>query len=306
MRQRNVLRHRAGTVGMYLALLVCIGLIAGCANYSGSIRSADEADKYESLDKDIDTKRFRLLAKPETFLLQWFQDKKKRQIVIPKEWLAPQEEKEKEKGNYVTSFNYSEEVTSFLIGDGRAGLHMSSYDSMARGSAQAGAGRDVFLVFDPQFCKVSKGLVDLGVTKKRVRYMGCFSAEFSHFLLADIDEDGLIDVGIIRESMKCYEYQDEFEMKEGIEGPIYEQSPVQWYVMRENQFRHQGIYDGSIPKRYSELPLIEMWMSPVDFAAYMTWESYDPAKWRRVSGERAAYMPTYRMKLIEEDRKEKL
>ena len=47
-----------------------------------------------------------------------------------------------------TSFVFDEDVTACPIWDELIGIHVSSCAIQAQGSAQAAAGRDVFLVFD--------------------------------------------------------------------------------------------------------------------------------------------------------------
>jgi hypothetical protein len=79
----------------------------------------------------------------------------------------------------------------FAIGDGRTGLHISSYAVQVGGSAQAASGRDVFLIFDPKTLEVRKGGVRRGITKGRLTDRGCFAAKSEHYLIGDIHRDGL-------------------------------------------------------------------------------------------------------------------
>src|SRR5262245_57894895 len=71
-------------------------------------------------------------------------------VAVPKEWLEPARVREDEEESYVGSLEWGKPVTAFPLGDGRLGLHLSSYTIAREGSAQAAAGRDLFLVHDPR------------------------------------------------------------------------------------------------------------------------------------------------------------
>ena len=105
----------------------------------------------------------------------------------------------------MSSFSYHRNVTSFDLGDGRIGIHVSSYEVQQDGSAQAAAGRDAFLVLEPGSGNLHAGLINLGITKARERAGGCFAASHSGFLLSDINGDGLLDIGVAREELTCQE-----------------------------------------------------------------------------------------------------
>lgn len=116
---------------------------------------------------EISTGQLKLLTRPRGYLLQFVSNGKTKQVAIPREWLVPpQEEKEEEEGAYVSSFNYDTQVQSFPIGNGRIGLHLSSYDFAREGTSHAAAGRDVFLVFDPMSLKIFQGGLRSGITKR--------------------------------------------------------------------------------------------------------------------------------------------
>ena len=102
-------------------------------------------------------------------MLQFVSNGNTGRVPIPRDWLIPPQEGKDEEVNCVSSFHYDMEVSSFPIGNGRMGLHISSYAIQEEGSAQAAAGRDVFLIFDPASSDVFRGRIDRGVTKERVR-----------------------------------------------------------------------------------------------------------------------------------------
>jgi hypothetical protein len=239
----------------------------------------------------VNTSQFVLLSTDGKFVLQFDARGAKKRTSVPREWLVPPGEERKEASNYVSSFKYDRRITAFALGNGKLGLHLSSFDLLQGGSAQAGAGRDVFLVFDPDASIVQRGLMGLGVTKQRVREDGCFSARTAHFLLADTNKDGITDIGLVRELIECRTAQ-----------PVYSQHPVQWYVFSDGQWRMNLAFGGVLPPHPAALPLIGMDLSPVDFVGYGYWKSHDPTRWRSKSLETAPYQPPYRSTLIRSPR----
>jgi hypothetical protein len=206
---------------------------------------------------------------------------------VPREWLIPPQEEKDEAESAVSSFHYDHQVTSFPIGNGKIGIHLSSYDIMPAGSMQGAAGRDVFLIYDPATGALSSGHVDLGITKERFRADGCFSAQMAHFLISDINQDGFADIGIVKEEIRCPEGED------STEGPFYVQHAIHWYQYTSSGWVREA-EDAGWPDRYTELPLIGMDISPVDFVGQVVWRSPDPSAW----GNPHLYVPEYRKKLI--------
>lgn len=238
------------------------------------------------------TDQFRLLTRPKGFLLQFVSNGKTKQIGIPRDWLIPPQEEKDEEFNYVGSFQYDREITSFPVGNGEIGLHVSSYDVAREGTSHAAAGRDVFLIFDPASLALTNGGISRGVTKWRVRSEGCLGAAAEHYLLADIDSDGLIDVGVIKDEIECVDRYDQAEDKEWKE-PRYKQYPATWYVLRGNAWQLESSYAGKIPSSAIELPLIGMAASDVDDVPLGMWRSFDPSKRLELDGPPPAYIPPY-------------
>lgn len=173
--------------------LLAIGISTACVALSlASLASG-------SLDGD----QFVLIMADGKFAVQFDSRGKKKQISVPREWLVPPSDEKEDESRYVSSFNYDRRITAFALGNGKMGLHLSSFELLRGGSAQAAAGRDVFLVFDPDASAVQRGLMTLGITKGRVREDGCFSARTAHFLLADINKDGILDLGVVTELIEC-------------------------------------------------------------------------------------------------------
>lgn len=225
------------------------------------------------------TDQFKLLTRPRDFALQFVSKGKTKQIAVPREWLIPpQEEKEEEEGAYVSSFNFGRQVTSFPIGNGKIGLHVSSFAVQTQGSAQAAAGRDVFLLFDPGSSALFRGGIERGTTKERVRYIGCFSAKAERYYLADVDGDGLTDIGVVQEELECLQSKKRQDV-DMIVGPFYRQESVAWYVFKGNAWKLEPSFSGKFPEHYQELPLIGIDRSPVDYVGCNLFKTCDRAKW---------------------------
>ena len=173
----------------------------------------------------IDTSRFLLKFSKSNYLLM--DNLQNNHITLKKEFLINPDEEREEEYSYVSSFNLSEKVNSFDIGNGLIGIQISSFSSMTEGSAQAAAGRDIFLVYDPQKNVVNDKILEFGITKQRQRYMGCLSAKTSHFILADMDRNGLIDIGRIKEELKCEEISDPIRDMDVMTGPFFIQDSVE-------------------------------------------------------------------------------
>lgn len=208
----------------------------------------------------IETSRYTLTTTRTGFLLA-STDPPRGPISIPRGWLIPRDEEAAEEGDYVSSFKYAEKVTSFQIGDGRVGLQISSYDAQREGSAQAAAGRDVFLVLDPTRSRLYDPGLRLGVTRHRVRALGCIEASQSRFLLSDVNGDRRVDLGMIREEFVCR--VAERDGVETVEGPVYVDHPIRWYVFAGDGWKPEERFAGRSPAgSHLELPSAG---APVDF-----------------------------------------
>lgn len=216
-----------------------------------------------------DTVSFRLSeTEAETFLITPDSNK----IKIPKKWLFPLSALEQEEEMYVSSVNYQKTVTSFKINKKYIGLHLSSWDYMApgSGSAMAASGRDIFLIYDPSTHIIMPGITDLGVTKDRVRSMGCFFASFSSFYLGDINGDSQTDIGIIKEKIWCQEEYDEDRQLDLMTGPYYKKYKIVWLIFTDDKFERDSLYTGMQPENgIMKLPVPGLIKSPVEFVREM-------------------------------------
>lgn len=196
-----------------------------------------------------------------------------KKIKIPKAWLYPPKDVEKDHDSYVNSFNYLKPVTSFRIDKDLVGLHLSSWDSMppGSGSAMAGAGRDIFLVYSAKTRQIHPGILNLGITKARVRMMGCFGATFHNFIIGDVNNDGLTDIGVTQERIWCEEESVESRKIDSMKGPYYKEYPIEWYIFRGNTWERALEFDGIQPKNIiQKMPMAGLTKSPIDFVREIT------------------------------------
>ena len=205
----------------------------------------------------FDQESFRLIKTASGFLLR---ADGQADLVVPIEWLEPPAVVEEEKETYVSSLNWDEIVTSFPIGAGELGLHLSSYEIQEQGSAQAAAGRDLILRLDPANGSLHLGL-DLGLSKGRGRSAGCFRAHSHRIIVGDINCDGRLDIGVLDERLGC-ELDDNLVPTR----KYHRVGPRRWHVAEGNAWVHHPSHDEGLPcEGLRELPFIGMVKSPVDF-----------------------------------------
>jgi hypothetical protein len=226
----------------------------------------------------ISTAQFELLTVPHGFALQFSTNGKTTQVAIPRDWLVPPQEEKEEKDWYVSPFHYDQVISSFPIGNGQMGLHLSSYEIQKEGSAHGALGKDVFLIFDPASMQVFKGGLERGMTKGHVRDEGCFRAKAERYFLADVDGDGVTDIGVVKEELECFPTKDQQD-EDFMEGPFYRREPVVWYIFRNNNWKLEPSLSGKFPKHYQELPLIGIEITPVDYVGCDLWKTCDRTKW---------------------------
>jgi len=201
---------------------------------------------------DIGTMQLKLLSDSGRFRLQITEGDTLSQLSIPPDWLIPEENEEK---GYVSGYNYDDTLTAFRIGGRLTGIQLSSYDIQKEGSAQAAAGRDVFLVYNGQENQLYPGIINLGITKDRLRSAGTFYATNNIFLLADINCDGFKDIGIMKEDLQFSPLNQS-----------YIRYPPEWYIFKNNRWIHEADSSGIFPlQKIIKLPLIGLSKSPVDF-----------------------------------------
>jgi hypothetical protein len=284
--------------------------------FASSAPSLAQQDLAKDRAIAVSTHRFTLRREGDSFFLQPLPLAAKHPpIAIPTEWLIPprnSDDCEDEDTSPVDPFNYDRRVTSFPIGNGEIGLRISSFDAMTEGSMAAAAGKDVFLIYDPKLGKLRAGGFDLGITKERYRVDGCFRAQMAHLLIADVNQDGLVDIGVVKEEIWCPEIgEDEDDVSETqaaehkklpseltniVETHLYQQHTAAWYVYTPQGWKLDPEQAG-LPETYSELPLVGIVLTPVDFVGKLLWRSFDPKAWM----DHPLYVPTYREKLMAQE-----
>ncbi len=221
-------------------------------------------------------------------------------FALNQNWLIPPAELEEYQGMNTSAFEFDSIVTSFKINDNLTGLNLSSYDILAEGSAQSASGKDVFLILHSNGT-ISSGEISLGLTKSRSRSEGAFYSATTHFVLADVDSNGSIDIGVIKEEIYYNRetVQDSIEGEwEQIEGPFFKQEPVEWYQFNQNRWNKSNF--AILPDNVDDLPLIGLHFSPVDYVGHLQWNSYDPKAWSSENTDTInIYNPSYRTYMIE-------
>jgi hypothetical protein len=215
-----------------------------------------------------DTARFSLISVENGFALRDNRNTALAAVLVPRDALIPADEEQEAEEMYVKAFNYEERTTAFDIGDGRLGVHTSSYEIMREGSAGYAGGRDKFLIYDPRAGRVSAGGVAAGVTTERIRYADCFwAASHTRFVIADVNGDGLIDLGLQVEGLPCPASSDDAPASRSLDADVrYRKQPMRWFVLDGDRWVHRAALDGRRAADQHELPLIGRVMSSVDFA----------------------------------------
>ncbi len=189
-------------------------------------------------------------------------------IAVPRAWLEPEAARREDENTYVSSLEWGRPVTAFPLGDGRVGLHLSSYEIAKEGSAMAASGRDLFLLLDPATARLRLGLgVDAGLTKGRVRVGGCFAAWYHRLHLGDVDCDGRLDLGAVEERIDCTIPDEEDPSR----GPILQREPLRWFVLGEEGWRERPDLAGHLPCfGIRPFPPLGLEQGPVDWVLEMT------------------------------------
>jgi len=215
------------------------------------------------LPSTIETKMFKLTIEPGNKMAHLESGGQCTDIYFPQVWLKASFKK-KDMEKYVSLNKFDQQVTAFKITSNIIGFHLSSYEVQKSGSSQTAVGQDIFLVHIISNQTTFKGIDNLGATKRRQRLPGCFSATHSGFLLSDMDNDGNIDIGIMKEELICKRLKN--TEADVMEGPYYKQHPIRWYIFDKNGWVYYSMFDRRFPAMsYWELPLIGIMKSPIDY-----------------------------------------
>lgn len=242
-----------GLLGFRCAVLLALVTSAGSVHAAQDLWTGFDAASYELVE---DATGYRLTGGG------------REPIAVPREWLEPEAARKQDEEAYVSSLEWGRGVTAFALGDGRVGLHLSSYAIATEGSAQAAAGRDLFLIHNPATNRLGPGL-DLGETKGRVRVGGCFAAWYHRLQLGDVDCDGRLDLGVVEERIDCPGDGDDAETR--LLGPFRRTGELQWFVLGEEAWRESPTLAGRLPCfGMREFPPLGVAQNPVDWVLGMT------------------------------------
>jgi hypothetical protein len=202
------------------------------------------------------SQRFSLVQQADAY---WLRDAGGERHRVPSDWIVPAAEAALERESIVSSTAFGPDVQEFALGDGLIALRLASY-AIAGGSAQAAAGRDVFLLFDdgPRKALLDGGL-RLGITRSRVRLGGSqWRATSVRFYLGGSRGGAPTDLGVLQEQVRCG--------PGGHAGPQFSAGRVQWYELRDRRWVSAEAPRGE-PESSSrhELPLADLHKSPVQF-----------------------------------------
>ena len=106
------------------------------------------------------------------------------------------------------------------------------------------------------------------------------------YFLADVDGDGMTDIGVVKEELECFPSRDQKRDVDFVDGPFYKQEPVAWFVFNKNSWKFEPSWSGRFPTHYQELPLIGIEKTPVDYVGCGLWKTCDRAKWPRAKKTR--------------------
>ena len=96
-----------------------------------SMMVAPSASAAQRLASRVDPAAYRLIQEDDLVALE---DEAGRRLILRQEWLL--EGRAEEEGEYLEALDFDSEVTAFDLGDGRQGLHLSSYEISAEGAVR--------------------------------------------------------------------------------------------------------------------------------------------------------------------------
>ena len=234
--------------------MLILVLAPGMGNLSAGEKS------YSGISSTIDRTRFTLELENDLLFLH---SKNNPPIKILTKWLIPGP-------SYpIELWDFSKTVHSFILGPGVTGLHLSSWRDESRnwGASMQAFGSDVFLIYHEKSHRITPGLSEMGLTKHRWGAMGCLFALHNNFYLNDVNHDGFIDIGVVKEKIFCTEYTDKINDVDLMTGPKYKKFTVKWFLYSRGKWidskKNKALpvnIDSSI-----QMPLIELVKSPVDY-----------------------------------------
>ncbi len=139
-------------------------------------------------------------------------------------------------------------------------LHLQSYEIMGEGSAAGAIGREVFLVLSLPTRSLTRFHAEPPLSRGRNRGAGCWTAWDVSYRVADVNGDGVRDLGVIRRTLSCTPREDE-----AVSLQACRVDPVRWWVSSGMvDWTPQPAFDGLQPSGQLVLPS-HLTVQPVDF-----------------------------------------
>ena len=113
------------------------------------------------------------------------------------------------------------------------------------------------IIYNKKNMQISNATLNLGITKKRYRDSACFTAVNHKYILSDINQDGSIDIGVIKEELICKNLAKE---------PFYKIHKIKWYLFKRSLWVYQSVFDNKeSPTDVYKLPYLCLLKSPIDY-----------------------------------------
>lgn len=151
-------------------------------------------------------------------------------------------------------------VSAVAVDRDRVLLHLQSYEIMGEGSAAGAVGRDVFLLLSLATGRITRLDAGPALTHGRNRGAGCWTAWDASYRVADVNGDGVGDLGVIRRELNCTPPEDG-----AVAASTCRVDPIYWWVSSgEAGWTRQPAFDGLAPPGLLVLPS-HLSVQPVDF-----------------------------------------
>jgi hypothetical protein len=149
-------------------------------------------------------------------------------------------------------------VSSFRIHSGLVGLHLVSLRRIPAAGSDI-IGQDRFLVLNTSLNKITPGRVNYSLSMQQTTAFNCLQTQNKLYVIADVDRDGYMDIGVQKELLGCQEQFDPVAGGNVLTRPVYVKTRPVWYRFNGNAWQHDRKYDGkAIPGHARSLPLIGM------------------------------------------------
>ncbi len=202
----------------------------------------------------VDTVQFRLQQSGSRTEIRHVGRDATREVSVSAAWLRGTDEDDEIAMVFDTS------VIAATVDAHRTLLLLQSYEIVTEGGSAQAAGRDVFLVFDSADSMLTPFALGPRLARGRNRGAGCWTAWDTSYIVADVNGDGVRDLGVTQREVRCDPPED------GQPGRSARTvDPVRWWVSSaDGGWTEQDAYDGLLPPERLVLPS-RLAKQPVDF-----------------------------------------